>query len=314
MKFFQMVKDSIYNPRFYRDIAGQSASVSVKYFAKLVLVVSCIIAIIPLVGGIGLLTWKQASVENFRSEIIATFPAELSVRIKNGEISTNVQEPYAIAMPENLKREIRREKDIPPVEQLLVIDTTKPIQMSDFETHQTLVMVGKNQVGIFNPGRGKVEVQNIQAFNIDYTLDRSSFTGLVDMAWKMLRIAGVVVLILLPFVLFVALFIGYGIYLVFGALVVWLAANVTGKILTYGQAYRLGLHLVTLPLLVSFVVPSLFGVPFLFSIVFFIMAYINFKQPAMKIDAAEAHAAPHAGPEASASGEVAPDAQVEEKK
>lgn len=316
MKFLQTVKDSIYNPQFYKEIEGQKVSLSMKYFAKLILLVSCFVAIIPFVSGVGLLTWKQDVIANIHTQIIDTFPRELSVHIKNGEISTNVEEPYAIVLPDTLKRDVSHEKIPYPINNLLVINTQKPIETSDFKEYQTLAVLGKNEIGIFSPNAGKVEIQSLDTFHLEYTLDRTSFEVFVDHAWRVLKIIGIVGLILLPFLIFVGLFIGYAIYLLFGALVIWLAAHLTKKSLTYGQSYALGLHLVTLPLLASFVFIFLFHTPFVFTLILFVITFINFKQIETKIGIGtletDQYDEEKAAPTSDAS--TIKDAQIEKKK
>lgn len=278
MKFLQDVKDSIYNPQFYEHVASQEMSVAVKYFAKIVFVVACALSAVPLTGGIGLLTWNHSQVDDIRTDIIEAFPSDLELSIRNGEISTNATEPYEVALPKNTEQ-WAVEADAPyEITNLVVIDTTKSIETADFKKHQTLFVIGKNEIGMFNPDKNKVEIQSLSHADLTYTLNRENFESLVFSAWKILTVAAIVFLTLLPFFIFFGLFIGYGIYLVFGALVVWLAGSILNHTLSYGQAYKVSLYAITLPLIGNFAVPFVFHVPFVFTLVLFAVAYANFKQ------------------------------------
>jgi hypothetical protein len=277
MKFFQTIKDSIYNPQFYKGIRDQKASVSVKYFAKLAFVIACVVAIIPIVGGVGLLTWKHNEIDNIHSQIRDVFPQELVVDVKNGEVSTNMEEPYAIALPESIKKEISSEGMLYTLNNLLVIDTSKSIEMSDFQMHETLLIVGKHEIGVLNPEKNEMTLRSLEGSAVTYTLNRTSFEIVVDMIWRVVKVIAIIILVLLPFLIFAGIFVGYSAYLVFGALAVWLASNITNQSLTYGQSYKTGLHLITLPLILSFALPPLFHAPFLFTLVLLAVAYVNFK-------------------------------------
>ncbi len=277
-KFFQTVKDSVYNPQFYKDIQQEGTAVSVKYFAKIVFTLACVVSIVPIIGGIGLLTWKHNVVDRVRAEITGIFPQELILQAKNGELSTNVAEPYAIEFSESIKREMSSDDRAYPVNNLLVINTGKPIEIGDFSKYKTFVILGKDEVGVFDSQKGKLQIQNFRNNNFSGTLDRAGFEVFVNKLFSIVQKVAVVILILLPFLIFAGLFVWYGVYLVFGAIIVWLAAKATHQSLTYGQSYRLGLHLVTLPLIISFLLPFLFGVPFMFTLALFVIAFVNFKQ------------------------------------
>jgi hypothetical protein len=286
-QFFQTVKNSIYNPQFYKDIEQEKMVVSVKYFAKLAFFVACVVAIFPIVGGIGLLTWKSDMLADARMQVVETFPQELVFQINHGQISTNVNEPYAIALPDAIRKELASDDDLYSVSNLIVINTQKPIEVGDFQEYETAVILGGDEIGIFDVRKGKLQIQSLKKFDMTYTLDRTSFESLVATAWRIGKIIGVVALVLLPFLIFAGLLIGYAVYLLFGALFIWLAAKVTQKSLTYKQSYKLGLHLVTLPLIASFVLSFLLHMPFMFTLVLFATAFANFRQSSCKCDARE---------------------------
>lgn len=287
MRFFRTVKDSVYNPDFYENLPARwSPSSSLKYFARLVFLISCILAIFPIIAGIVLLS-NPDKIGSIRTQIVETFPQELVVNIKNGEVSTNVEEPYFIPQPAGIREELLRQmnRKLPyEANNLLVINTRKPIELTDFQNYRTLAILGKNEVGFYSPDRGRIDVQSLKDFSLPYALDRQSFGSLVDSGWNTLKTILVVLMILSPFLIFLALFIFYLLYLIFGALVVWLAAKISNLRFTYGESYQSGLHLITLPLILSFLLPFIFQLPFILTLTLFIMALINFKNTRDAID------------------------------
>ncbi len=276
-EMFSNIGKNIYDPTFYATVPEEKASTSVKYFAKLVFAVSCVVALFPIALGIGLLTWKQDTVRDIREQIVATFPQELVIRTENHSIKTNVEEPYAIPLPDALKKEMAGEGMSYDLENLLVIDTTKPIGSADFKEGKTALIIGKDEFGILTPDKGKVEIMSLGEMNDGYKIDRAAFGTFVGAVWNVLKIVGVVLMILMPFLIFAGLFSGYAIYLLFGALAVWLGAKIAGKKLGYGQSYKTGLRLITLPFLGSFLLPFVFHAPFACTLFLGVLAYVNFK-------------------------------------
>lgn len=288
MNFFRDIKNSIYNPAYYQTVRQQSFTSSLKYFAKLSVLVACIASIIPIVGILGVLIFKQDTLVQARMGIINAFPQELSIHVQDGKLSTNVDEPYAIPMP-RIIRELEQTQEqsqdsaqgMPSgsmPENLVVINTKKPIEIGDFETYHTAAIVSSDYVGIYNQDRGKVELQSLGDIRETHTLDKPMFEILVNKVWKFVFILGMVITALLPFFFFLFFFVGHMVYLVFGALIVWLVLRLMHQRTDYAEAYVLGLHLITLPLLLYALVPFVFFMPLLFTLLLAGITYVNFKQ------------------------------------
>ena len=89
---------------------------------------------------------------------------------------------------------------------------------------------------------------------------------------------------LLPVFFYVAYWIGYLVYLIFGAAIVWLVAKQRGYALSYRDAYKAGIYLLPVPLVYDFFVMVLSDfphvrVPFLFTAFLVAMALRNFPRP-----------------------------------
>lgn len=83
----------------------------------------------------------------------------------------------------------------------------------------------------------------------------------------------------LPLIMFFVLWVGYLVYSLLGALVVWLAAHLRHHRLTYGRAYLSALYLLPASFLLMLVMSVMsFRIPFLFTLVLFGMALLNFER------------------------------------
>ena len=180
MKFLKTIRSSVYDLQFYAKIKKQTLGGAVKYFAQLMFTLACFSSIVPIVFGVGLLTWNQSAVNNFRTQVVQTFPADLSIEVKNGEVNTNVDEPYAIALPESLKNEFTSsDATATPPHNLIVINTHKAIELNDFAMQDTIVIVGKNEIGVFDAEKNKVNIQSLNDFSTDGSINQATFSVLV---------------------------------------------------------------------------------------------------------------------------------------
>lgn len=276
MSFFKQVVASIGDRSFYRGLKTGTTRDAVKYFAKLLVVVAVFISLFPIFGGLGLYFWNKDQVENARTQIIQAFPEELELRVKNGVVTSNVPEPYAIPLPVEWRMEQKGGEDR-QVENLAVIDTTKSIDTADFAVYRTAMIIGRDEIGFASPDDRKIQIHRIDDWDVDVLATRDSFGAFVDRSFQALRGVGVVFLVLSPLFIFFGLFVWNLLYLVFGAVIIWLAAKLHHTPLTYGESYRYGLHLMTLPVLLSCPITGLFKIPFVFTIVLFATAYWNLK-------------------------------------
>lgn len=274
MEFLRTVKKSVYDPGFYQEAASHPPKKALGYFARLISVISVVGIVIPAVVGLTLFMWNQQGIDTVIGQVRALYPSGLEIAFADGQVSTNVEEPYAIALP--TAWQFRESRDGRTVKNLLVIDTGKPIDLDDFRRYETLVVLGKNTVGFYDTGQGKVEIRELGGINGRFVLDQGKYAWLVGEAWKWIRVALVALVIVAP--LFITLFLlaWYSLYLLVGALVIWLAASLRKRDMTYGQAYKLGFYLLTLPVLAGFVARPVFTLPFVFTLILFGIAYANF--------------------------------------
>jgi hypothetical protein len=277
MKFFHTMWDSIYNPAFYQATKYAGASSAFKNFLLLVFVVS-----LATTASLGFSFWQWVSstddLRTFRETALSTYPDELVLEYRDGHVTSNVEEPYFIALPKKFQEGAAATSGERAPANLIVIDTTHTVSPDDFRRYDTAVILGSDAFWINDTRKGKIEIQTFDNWSkAPFTIDKKKVTGYADRLAVVLKPVIIAFFVILPFLLFGIFSVGYLLYLIFGACVIWIVAKLRKTDLTYGQSYRLGLSLLTLPILyglLSTFVPAL-GVPFLFTLILAIVTYLN---------------------------------------
>ncbi len=269
----------MYDPVFYRSVPERGISSAIKYFALLSVLVSLVLGI-ALSTRIGWYLAHDNKVSQFRGQVESIFPDKLVLKFGNGEVSSNVEEPYAISLPEAWKDNSTNKPSKSP-KNLLIINTTKPIELTDFATYDTAAILGKDQFGFYNPDQQKLEIRSIGKLDKEnVTIDKSQYVRFIGTLAHYVKLVVVTFLCLSPLFVFLLIFLAYLLYLIFGTLAVWLGASIKGVRLTYSQAYACALYMITLPLvyklLVTFFAPDL-SFAFDMTLMLFALALLNFS-------------------------------------
>jgi len=141
--FFYCLKRTFTSPDYYADILKAPFSFSLKFFYGFFFLYALILTsfvtvryLLPLGDLLKFLPDK----------LVEMYPSELEVTIKDGEVSTNVAEPYAIPLSrfEKILDELDKSvlgESVEKVENLVVIDTRGKID--DFSRYRTYVLLTK---------------------------------------------------------------------------------------------------------------------------------------------------------------------------
>lgn len=274
MNIFTKIKNSFYNPDYYQEVLQKPFSYSLKYllvFALLFALVFAIVIAIKFIPIAGLISDKVDQLPNY-------FPQELSIKIKDGKASTNVQEPYYIKMPPEFKNSNKNISGIEGLENLIVIDTKHKFDLDTFASYKTLSLLTAENF-VFIDKDSKISIQSIANVK-DFTLDRSKIQTCVNLVKPFVPM-------LYPIVLLGAYVAGYClvaikmVYLLFGALFIWLVAKIKGLSIGYKKSYLAGMHLVTVPIIITSLICLIspkFTFPFLFTIILMLFAALNLKK------------------------------------
>ena len=287
MNIFNKIKNSIYNPAYYQEVMAKPFSYSFKYllvFGLLFALVFTIVVTIKFIPIVNMLSEKAPQLATY-------FPQDLKITIKDGKVSTNVQEPYFVKMPQELKNNASLnsanikvngsaiQTDTKNMDNLVVIDTKDKFDIDTYNSYKTFMLVTADSVIYVNKDN-QTTITSLSGVK-DLTLTRSTVLDFINVLTPFL-------VILYPVVFVGAYVLGFMsvilkmFYLLFGALLVWAVAGIKGMKIGYKKAYIIGMPLMTSAIIIVAILnafPTKMTFAFLFSILLIISAVINLKKP-----------------------------------
>lgn len=280
MKFLANIKSSIYNPAYYSEILNKPFSSSLGYFLSLAVMIALLATII---FSFSALPKFNKVVDEIAPKALNYYPDNLEVAVKSGKVSTNVPEPYFIKMPADLKNTDQRtgaRTQTGELENLLVIDTKNPITIDLFNNYKTAAVLGYDSFAYYD--NGAMKIQSLDQ-SINGVATKAKFAEMLNQFMPYLRVASFILVPIMFIFLFFGFIVGNLIYLIFGAFMIWIAASAMKINLTYGKSYQIGLHAITLGVILEATVfyfyPSL-EFTFLFTIIMLAIVWMNFKPAA----------------------------------
>jgi len=267
MEFLKNIKNSIYNPEYYGNVLNKPFSYSLKYF----LLFSFIIALLLTVhSSFSALPKIKSFLDIAGKKAVQYYPDELQITIKDGKASTNVNEPYFIKTPEDIK--------INNIENLVVIDTKNVFSVAEFENYKTLLLLTNDSLIYREQNNNKMTIQSLSQIP-NYTLNKQVLLSLFNKISPYLKSAYPLFIIAMLLFFFSVLTFRL-LYLLFAALLIWIIAKIKKIDIGYSKSYQLGLHLMTLAIIITqlmFLILPRVHIPFLFTIITLLMAIINLK-------------------------------------
>ena len=174
MNIFSEIKNSIYGPKYYKEVLEKPFSYSFKYyviFALLFALVFTTVATIRFIPIVNLLSEKVPQLAGY-------FPQELAINIKNGKASTNVQEPYFVKMPQSFKADSNARPNISDMKYLFVIDTKDKFDLDVFNSYKTYALLTADSI-IYIDGNKKITISSFASVK-DFTLNRDKVAGFIN--------------------------------------------------------------------------------------------------------------------------------------
>ena len=267
MEFLKNVKNSIYNPKYYQELLNRPFSYSVKYFFKFSLVFSLLFV---LIFSTFIFPKINRELKNFITESVNNYPDELEVSVKNGSVSTNVEEPYFIKTPSSWKGE--QQEGVNNFENLIVIDTKSEPDVGNLEKYNTASLITEKYI-VYEAEDGKITIQPLEKFP-NMVINEKNVNSFIERYSPYLKF--IYIPLVFAFFIFAVFFLIFRlIYLFFAALFIWLIASIKGVKINYSKAYQMGMHLMTLPLILISLTSIKF--PFAFTVVLLIAAAVNIK-------------------------------------
>ena len=276
---FKDIISSVYDPKYYMRIAQEKSGSAFAFLAKLSLLVAFVFALVfSIVNMQNVFQVVNVGI----SSLTDKYPSELEVVIKDGQVSTNVSEPYIIPLPTDGKT---LNKNIP--KNLIVFDTKTPLTLDKIKLYDSMLLVSKDKVVVYQKNNGKTEIKDVPKFPEPFTLNKGVIQNFVGQWLPVLKILIWFIPILLFIIMFVGKFIGTMFIALLGAFCVWIIMAIKKIDSSYGTSYRISLHLFTgltlINLVLGFVAPTL-SLGFMISTIIFIgCAILNLKKEEKRI-------------------------------
>ena len=266
MKFFKNIKNSIYNSSYYNSVIANPFASSLKYFLLFILLLSLLTTIILSFTAIPKI---KSSIDTVSKEILRYYPDELEIVIKEGKVSTNVQEPYFI------------KTSVSGLENILVIDTKALFSLENFRDYKTACLLTEESLACYDQNQ---TIKIIPLTNIsDFKLNKSIVSSFLTKIQPFFKLFYPFLILVFFMVIFIAS-LWRMIYLFFGALLILLVAKVKKVDIGYKKSYQIGLYLMTAPFLINFLIKYVLeplgvplNIPYLFTIVLVVMTILNLK-------------------------------------
>ena len=270
-QFIEHIQKSIFSPEYYRELLTKPASYSWKYywsFTMLLAVFMTIVSTVPLVPLV------NSTLSDLSKNIIAYYPDELEVHIDKGVVSTNVSEPYYLAMPKIMREHVATTTDL---QYLGVIDTHAQVSVEQFKAYKAGFWISKEYL-IADDGSGGIRISKFGP-ELTYTINKASMKSLVNTLQPFFKFVAPI-LVLVIFVAMLLSFVLNLLYLLFGALLVLVMGKIMKQNFSYSTSYRICLHATTLPLIVGLAFSLLpiggGSIPFFSTALLLIVVYMNF--------------------------------------
>lgn len=274
--FLYVMRGSLFNPLYYQDVVSTSFWFSVKYL-YMFLVVVLFFSTLPFV----LRTFTQLPalkprLNELKTKVLDAYPRELQLKVVNGIVSTNVKQPYYI--------DIDSEKD--QFGHFIAIDTKAKID--DYRKYNSTILLTKQAVIYPDRQRGALRTYRVSYLDeikgpitinkkiYDETLNK--LLPWVDKAPLIIGVLSLCALVIWPLVGAWFMLLSYMVYMLLFGAILWTVAYFMKKKLSYATVYRLGLHGVSLPIVVTSLL-SLFNIhiKFSFSVIFLLWMVVVFN-------------------------------------
>lgn len=242
-----------------------------KYFVTLALLAS---VIVTTAISVEMIPQMKAGLQNVMEKAGEVYPEDLVITAKDGAWSINKEEPYSIAFPIDPKTWMMENQEMTDemgmTEEEVYFPSTLIVfdhegEINDLEEHDTLMLV--NAANIIVRDAQKIEVYPLGELP-DGEFTQATFDEMLVAAEGLAKyLPGLLVALM-----FVMTFMGYFVFrsfaLVFVAVAVWFLSMFSNNKLNFADSYRVGIHTMTLPLVISIVLTVL-QVPFVVPLWFF---------------------------------------------
>jgi hypothetical protein len=266
--FFRTMIESVYHPGFYRELLDKPLAGSLRYFFALALLIAVTVTLIsalPLATGINRFLLEAPE------QFFEYYPDGVEITVSGGQVTVNQPEPYYFPIPQQFRDEFAKQG----VEYVLAIDTSTPATPDAMNFHRTLTLISKDHVAYRNDNGG-MSIQPIDP-DVSFTISEPWLRTLEDVMSSYYRYVAPAVVMAIFLLLLTTFTLGHLAYLCVLALPMWGIMRALGMHVSYGKAYQIGLHAVTIMVLAQlFFAVFMVSVPFLPTAATLVLVTLNY--------------------------------------
>lgn len=268
---FETFKRSIYDPAFYKGVADETLSAGLRYYIKFSLFLALMMT---LVLGIFLVPQGVVFLKERAPEVVKNyFPTGLTISIKKGEVSVNVEEPY-IVPGKDATLPLLKEQGL---ENMLIVDTKNDFDVKKFEAYKTFALLTKTEI-ITQSAKGQITIKQLNEFP-DSSINQDWLLSWVEKVqsnmWYIVALGTLGT--------FIIIFLGYVLYLLVLLLFAFVPLSVAylrKTPISYSTAYKISLYAI-LPAIVLKTLLNMMGVvilpPYFMLLVFMLVIAVNMR-------------------------------------
>lgn len=276
--FWYILRRSLLDPLYYKELLSVSFGFSYKYIWML-LTCLVVVGLIPIAGSyISYRSQIPSKLQEIKTTVLSLYPNELELRISNGKLYTNVDEPYAIPIPKSWGDMGK--------ESLLVIDTSATVE--DYPDTNAFMLATRN--ALVYPDRGSnAESYSTRVFYFreiprSIYMDKDRYETILYQLDPYIQKAPLIIDWVVAIFVIIAPWFGGLMWsvvvligLIFNTFFLYLTARILRLSYSYGQLYRLAMHGVTWSLLTQLLLTiTKQEIPYASSVVFFLWMGVVF--------------------------------------
>lgn len=248
-QFWIDFKKTLFNPSYYKEIVKfslrRSFSIFFVYFLFYVIALSLFLffyVFSPL----------NNQLYNFSRNSLDLFPQELAIIIRDGKLTTNVEEPYYISLDilnfldkeEIDKNNIKTNLEFQGTENLLVIDTSAKVE--DIFDYKTLFFLTEKNL-VIRKENNETTFYPLNNFKEELVVDKDSYQDFILKISSYLKyfLPAIVIILFFIFLIFIPFF--YIIYCLLFAIFIYFSSKLFSLKLNYKKSFQLSLHIILAP-------------------------------------------------------------------
>ncbi len=275
--FFETIKKSLFEPKYYKEVGKASFWSAYKYLWFFLFIFTVLRSFEFGASYLKNRPQIKPGIDRFMIYAQTFYPKELELRMRNGQLSTNVKEPYIFDLKKGEWSKFDKRH-------LLIIDTKGSIE--NYPNYKTYVLATKNAVVYPSKARNS-DIEQTSVFYFrdlkqDFTMNKNVYKDLLNMvkpyaSRALFFVDSMVLAGLFLFLVFGSLFwtgaVMFG--LLFLTFFVWIVNLIFKKKFNYGTLYKMGMHAVTWPIIINEALKYLgLVIPSAYAISFFIFIFI----------------------------------------